>query len=233
MVTAKFGDKQLKVTGTMIYTPSDTSISESIDIEETERSGKKPSTKIKGIKLQTLSFKIQLDARFVTVTTELRWWKSVLLAKASKDFSIGEYKIGRFYLSQYDVSDIQVNKKGEFTKATLSLSFTEDGNYAGTTTINFKDNRYVSSVTASLSAKTSKKISVGSTVKPVSGTRIYSTAYNAVNKTGTSNKATVFNYKITHIYRVGSSYGVRISGTYNKTEYSGWMRSEDLILVKY
>lgn len=234
MITAKFGSKEFKVAGDIIHTPSDVSISESVDIKETERSGKKPSTKVNGIKLQTASFKILLDARFVSIISELRWWKSTMFSKSAKDFSIGWYRLGRFYISQYDVSDIQINKKREWIKATLSITLTEDGNYAGKTTINFKDNRYVSSVTTSLSAKVTKKIRVGSSVRPVEGTRIYSTAYNAVNKTGTSNKVTVFIYKITEIYRVSSgNYGIRIEGKYRGETFAGWMRSEDLTLINY
>lgn len=235
MITGIFGDKQFAVTGNLIYTPSDTSISESVDIEETEKSGQKPTTKIKGIKLQTVGFDILLDARFVSVITELRYWKSVLLAKSPKDFTLGEYKIGRFYLSQYSVSDIQINKKGEWIKAKLSISLTEDGNYAGSTTTNFSGTRYVTQVTTSLAAKTTKEIRVGSEVKPVSGTRVYGTAYSAVNKTGTSNKVEDDIYIIKEIYRVTSmdspTYGVFIDKSV--TGCRGWMRSEDLILVKY
>lgn len=229
MVTAKFGSKEFKVTGSMIYTPSDTSISESIDIEETERQGKKPSTSIKGIKLQTLSFTVSLDARFVTIVTELRWWKSTLLAKKSQDFTFGGYKIGRFYLSQYDVSEMNINKNGEIIKAKLSLSFTEDGNYAGSNTINFKGsvktNSSASSVKASASSNTSKKIRVGSTVKPKSGTRWYTTAENAINKKGTSGKATVAEFKVTRVYTT-SVKAVHVAS-------KGWMRPEDVTVVKY
>lgn len=229
MVTAQFGSKQFKVTGKMIYTPSDTSISESIDIEETERSGKKPSTKVKGIKLQSLSYTVMLDARFVTIATELRWWKNTLLSKASKDFYLGNYKIGRFYLNQYDVSDIVLNKNGEYVKAKLNLSFTEDGTYAGSNKVNFsqiaKSNGSVSSVKSSGSTTAKKKIRVGSIVKPKSGTRWYTTAENAIKKKGSSGKAKTQNYKVTHTYK--SPIEAVHLGT------SGWMRIEDVTVVTY
>lgn len=223
MNTAKFGSKQFQVKSNKIYTPRDTAISESIDIEETERDGKKPSTKVKGIKLQTLSFTVILDARFVNVVSELRWWKSKLLSKKSEDFYLGGYKIGRFYVSQYDVSEMNLNVDGEMTRAKLSLSFTEDGNYAGSNTINF-GNSSSSSVKSSASSTTSKKFRMGSTVKPKSGTRWYSTADNAINKRGTSGKATVKEFKVTNTYKTDKA--VHLGS-------SGWMRPEDVTVIKY
>lgn len=227
MITAQFGSKKFEVSPNKIYTPDGISISESIDIEETERSGKKPSTSVKGIKLQSLSFEVKLDARFVSIPSELRWWKSTLLAKQSYDFTLGNYKIGRFYLTQYDVKDIIENRNGEYTKATLSLSFTEDGTYAGSNTINFKDiviNTSASSVKASASATTIKKFRVGSTVRPKSGTRWYYSAEGAINKTGKSGKATLKDFKITRLYKTNKAIHVGSSG---------WMRPEDVTVISY
>lgn len=224
MVTAQFGSKKFEVSPKKIYTPNGVSLSESIDIEKTERSGKKPSTSVKGIALQSLSFDLKLDARFVTVATELRSWKSILLGKKSYDFSLGKYKIGRFYLTQYDVKDTVQNREGEYTKATLSLSFTEDGTYAGSNTINFKENVSVNKVKASAATSSTKKFRVGSTVKPKSGTRWYYTAEGAINKTGKSGKSTVKEFKITKLYK--DNKAVHLGS-------SGWMRPEDITVVKY
>lgn len=225
MITATFGSKQFNVKKGSIHTPSGVSIGESIDIEETEVKGKKPNTSVKGIKLQTLSFDVMLDSRFVTIETELRFWKSTLLSKKSSIFTLGRLRIGYFYLSQYDIKDISINKNGRYTKAVISLTFTEDGTKANSNTINFAESSSsVNSVVTSKDSKSSTKMRVGSTVKPKSGTRWYTTAVNAINKTGVSGLATVANYKITYTYNNNSAIHLG---------QSGWMRPEDVTVVSY
>jgi len=223
MVTAKFGSKQFKVTPKTIYTPSGFSTSESIDLEETERSGKKPSVKVKGVKLQTASFTVLLDARFVNVATEIQWWKSTLRAKSPKDLYYGNSKVGKFYLTQVDEAESNINKSGVYTKAKLSLSFTECPSGSGSSSS--KSNSSASSVKASASSKTKKSIKKGSVVKPKSGTRWYSTAENAIKKKGTSKKASVKNYNVTNTYK-SPIEAVHLGS-------SGWMRVEDVTVVKY
>ena len=230
MITAKFGSKQFKVTPKTIYTPSDFATSESIDIEETERSGKKPSTKVKGIKLQTANFTVLLDARFVNVATEIQWWKNTLRAKASKDLYYGKYKIGRFYLTQVDVAEMNINKNGVYTKAKLSLSFTEHPtttSSSSSSSSSGSSSSKVSSVKASATAKTTKKIARGSVVKPKSGTRMYSTYKDAIYKRGSSKKATVTNSTVKNIIsEQGKVIAVQLGN-------GNWMRAEDVTVVKY
>lgn len=219
MITAQFGTKQFSVSKDKIYTPSDISLSESLDIEETEVVGEKPTTSVKGIKLQTLSFVIMLDARFVDVATELRWWKNVLRSKASHDLFIGSYKIGNFYVSQYDASGIVINRQGEYVSAKLSLSFTENGTTETKTPISFEK------------ASSGIKVRVGSTVKPISGTRRYGSADNALGKKGTSSKNEIIDHKVTSIH--SGKEAVKIKATSGKTTYEGWVRIEDLALITY
>ena len=130
MITASFGSKKFNVSSSKIYTPDGTAISEEIEFDEKEVKGKKPEQTFKSIKLQSMSFDIKLDARFVTIETELRWWKNKLLAHSSDIFILGGCKIGKFYLQKYDLKDVVINKKGIYVKATLSLTFVEDGYYA-------------------------------------------------------------------------------------------------------
>ena len=146
MITAQFGSKKFEVSSKKIYTPNGLSISEELNIEETEVSGKKPSVTIKGMKLQSLSFDVKLDSRFVDVETELRFWKDTLLAKKSQFFDLGNNRIGKFFLTKYDVKDITLHKSGVYTRASISLSFTEDGAYANSKKINFEANKKVQAV---------------------------------------------------------------------------------------
>ena len=235
MITAEFGKKQFSVSKNKIYTPEGVSISESIDIEETEVSGKKPLTKVKGIKLQEVSFDVKLDARFVDITTELRWWKNKLLAKTSEYLVIGGYRIGAFFLTQYDFKDFEINKDGKYTKGTLSLSFKENGTFALNKKINFQ------SKTVSIGSISSIAIRfrVGSTVKPKSGTRRYGTANNALNKKGSSTKNKTINHKITAIHSGKKAVKIKATETVTKNKkkttktYIGWIRVEDMSIVTY
>ena len=237
MKTAKFGGKEFVVTSSKILTPDDLSLSESLDIEETEVSGKKPSVKVKGIKLQTLSFKVQLDRRFVDVTAELRYWKNILLAKSSKMLVYGSYKVGQFFLTQYDVSDISLLKNGDYSRATLTLTFTEHGDYYNKHgKVNFDGSSASASSTASTNTKaaavkksastTTKKksttIKKGTKVKPKSGTRWYYTAEGALKKTGKSGKAYNKAMTVSYIYQNGKAIN---------PQGLGWMRPEDVDIV--
>lgn len=222
MVSAKFGSKQFKVESKILHTPKDISISESIELEETEVSGKKPTVKVKSIKLQTLSFKVKLDSRFVDVTAELRWWKNKLLAKSSDFFYLGSYKVGKFFLTQYDITDFTLNKSGDYKTAELSLSFSEDGKYANSTKINFESTKKAAAVKKSTTTTKNKTIKVGTYVKPKSGTRWYYTAAGALNKTGKSGKAYNKKLKVTYVYKNGQAIN---------PQGLGWMRPEDVDVV--
>lgn len=222
MITAKFGDKKFQVASKIIYTPNDVSIGESIEIEEKEVKGKKPKTSVKGIKLQSLSFEVKLDSRFVDVVAELRWWKNKLLAKKSDFFYLGNYKVGKFYLTQYDVSDFTLNKNGYYKTATISLSFSEDGTYANSKKINFESPAKAKSVKSSNTSKKKKTIKVGTYVKPKKNTRWYYTAEGALKKTGKSGKAYNKKLKVTHIYKNGKAIN---------PQGLGWMRPEDVDVV--
>lgn len=226
MITAKFGSKKFEVSSKKIYTPDGVSISEELNLEETEKSGKKPTVSVKGIKLQSLSFELKLDSRFVDVDTELRWWKNTLLAKKSQLFYLGSYTIGKFFLSKYDVKNTTINKNGIFTSAVLSLSFTEDGAYANSNKINFETTKKATAVKAS-NKTTTTKIRKGSTIKPKSGVRWYYTAEGAIKKTGKSGKAYQKNMTVTYTYsKNGKIVCVNPSGL-------GWLKVEDVTVVKY
>lgn len=221
MITAKYGKKEFKVDSKTIYTPDGISIGEALELEETEVSGKKPKTKVKGIKLQTLSLTVKLDSRFVTVNVELRAWKNLLLGKKSDFFYLGAYKVGKFYLTQYDITDFTLGKSGAYKTATISLTFTEDGTYANSKKINFEGTSKSNAVKAGGGTK-KKTIKVGTYVKPKSGTRWYYTAEGALKKTGKSGKAYNKKLKVTHIYKSGKAIN---------PQGLGWMKPEDVDIV--
>lgn len=248
MITAKYGSKKFKVEQKTIYTPDGFSISEALNTEETEVSGKKPTLNIKGIGLKSITFDVKLNSRFVTINSEINFWRSMMVSKKAYSLTLGTYNFGNFVVTEYSLKDFQMNKKGVFTSATLTLKFTEKGTKA--TAKASTSNGYVKKVTVSLSGKKAKKkIRNGSTVKPVNKyTRMYTSAKNAINKKGSSKVAKVMKYKVTSIYMSGNA-AIEVSGTYTITKKSGtgkkkrttktkktitgWMRPEDLKLIKY
>lgn len=226
MVPAKFGSKSFEVSAKKIYTPDGVSIAEELDIEETAVSGKKPTVKIKGVKLQSLSFELKLDARFVDVVAELRFWKNALLGKTSQMFTLGKYTIGKFFLTKYEDTEIKVGKNGEYLSARIALTFTEDGKYANSKKTVFASPAKASAVKASATASTAN-VRKGSTIKPKSGARWYYTAEGALKKSGKSGKAYQKNLKITHTYSKGGKIVcVNPQGL-------GWLKVEDVTVVKY
>ena len=255
MITAKYGTKQFSVSKKKIYTPDGISIGESLEVEETEVSGKKPTTKVKGIKLQEVRFDVKLDNRFVDVITEIRWWKSALHSKKSKYLTIGSYRIGAFYLTDYNVTNIVMNKNGKYTKADLSLTFKEDGYFALNKTINFQNSGTKIGTISSIAIK----YRVGSKVKIKSGTRRYNSAYSAIDKRGKSVKNTKteidnVTYKIVAMDKTKKALKVeatitdedklkelkKVSNSSFKTSVSskkvtikGWIRVEDMSVITY
>ena len=231
MITVKYGSKSFEVKSDKIYTPDGISISESLSTEEVEVLKKKPTLNIKGIGLQVISMNVMLDCRFVNVATELRYWKNILLGKKSDTLMIGSYQVGRMFLTSYKVSDIVLGKNGDYAKANLELSFTEDGSYANKNKINFSGNsKKVEAVKSSASTTTSnsnKKIQKGSTIKPKSGVRWYETAEGAIKKSGKSGKAYQQNLTVTYTYsKSGKIVCINPKGL-------GWLKVEDVTVVKY
>ena len=228
MITVKYGSKAFEVKSNKIYTPDGITISEALSTEEVEVSGKKPTLKIKGIGLQSISMSVMLDCRFVNVETELRYWKNILLGKKSAILMIGSYQIGKMFLTSYKTSNLVLARTGAYSKATLELSFTEDGSYANKNKINYSVPKKVTTVKKSAATTTAtKKVRKGSTIKPKSGVRWYYTAEGAIKKTGKSGKAYQQNLVVTYTYsKNGKIVCVNPKGL-------GWLKVEDVNVVKY
>lgn len=224
MIPAKFGSKSFEVSAKKIYTPDGVSIAEELDIEETAVSGKKPTVKVKGVKLQSLSFELKLDTRFVDVVAELRFWKNALLGKTSQMFTLGKYTVGKFFLTKYEDTEIVINKDGEYVSARITLTFTEDGKYANSKKTVFASPEKASAVKTS--AKTAiSTIKKGTIIKPRSGARWYYTAEGALKKSGKSGKAYQKNLTVTYTYsKNGKIVCVNPQGL-------GWLKVEDVTLV--
>ncbi|QNU67268.1 phage tail protein [Ruminiclostridium herbifermentans] len=127
MSLATFGTKAFTVSNKKIYTLDELAFSQSLNTETQEVEGGKPSTYIKGVNLITLSFSINLDARFVDVKAEIDWWNKKMLSQVPEIFTIGGKVISknRFLLKSVSTSDTIIGKNGRFLKAKLDLQFEE------------------------------------------------------------------------------------------------------------
>ena len=219
MITAKFGSKTFEISATKIYTPNGITYDESITTEEVEVEGKKPTLNIKGLGLKNLSFTVMLDARFVTVESEISYWDKILLNKKSENFSIGKNTIGKFYLIQVSKSNIVLAKDGTYIKCTLTLTFKEDG--AGANNELFPPKK-ATSVINSASTSSNKNIKVGTMIKPKSGTYWYYTASGAINRTGKRGKAYNKSMKVSYIFQNGKAIN---------PQGLGWMIPADVEIV--
>lgn len=229
MITAKYSNKKFEVSSKNIYTPSGLSFSEEIDYTENEVKGKKPYLTKKASKLQSLSFDLKLDCRFVDVAEELRWWKNRLHSNKAAQFILGNFIIGWFVLQKYDIKDVVLDKNGNYTSAKITLTLLENGASANSRNLseyNFTNPKKVAAVKASASSTTTK-VRKGSIIKPKSGVRWYYTAEGAIKKTGKSGKAYQQNLVVTYTYsKSGKIVCVNPKGL-------GWLKVEDVTVVKY
>lgn len=244
MITAKFGSKNFEVTGSKIYTPNGISISDELNLEEKEVSGKKPTVTVKGEKAQSVSFDLKLDERFVDVNEEIKWWKDALKSQGSKKLVIGKDSLGLFFLQKYDLKNIVLKKNGNYSSALLSLSFIEDGgatNSARATEANLraaenaKKYQEAEQVKKDAEATPTIKVRVGSTIHPKSGVRWYETAEGALKKTGKSGKAYDKDMKVTYKYNKSTKVkgAIQTKIVCVNPQGLGWLKVEDVKVIKY
>lgn len=232
MVTGSFGTKKFEVSANKIYTPNGLSLSEEIELEETAVSGAKPTVKVKGVKLKTVSFELKLDGRFVNITTEISFWESTMKAKKPKELKLGIHKLGWYYITKYSITSYTIRKDGAYRSATISLSFTEDPKNGVTTTTSSTKTTTATTQKATTVKKsvaaTSPTIGIGAIARPKSGKRWYYTAEGAYTKSSRvlNGKATVADFKVTHIYKKNSKIVcINLAG-------KGWMRVEEVTVIK-
>lgn len=207
MITAKFGSKSFEVSKSKIYTPNGITYTDSIELEETEVSKKKPKVTLKSKGLREISFDLLLDVRFVNVETEIKAWDNLLNKATAQTFTLGKMNLGKFFLTKVSKSDFVMIKTGQLTQAKLSLSFKEKPS---------------SSTSSSSSSSSSKNIKVGTKIKPKSGTRWYYTAVGAINRTGISGSAYQKTMTVTYIYNNGQAIN---------PQGLGWMIPADVDVV--
>lgn len=124
---ASFGDKQFEVSTNKILTPSNITFSESLNIEEQERSGDKPTIYIKGLGALSLSLDVRLDARWVDVQQEIVYWLVKMRSAEPEILTLGtrSWGAGKSLLKSISVSELVILGDGTYASAMLALEFVE------------------------------------------------------------------------------------------------------------
>ncbi|MHC1683679.1 MAG: phage tail protein [Clostridiaceae bacterium] len=128
MAIASFASKTFNASLKKVYTFNSFTRSGSLNIEEQEVEGQKPSSYIKGSSLEDLSLAIPLIAQnTINISTEIDSWMSIKDSKTPYPFILGNKMVGKnkFLLTNVSVSEATLNSKGEYLKATIQLQFKE------------------------------------------------------------------------------------------------------------
>lgn len=160
MPIATFLNKVFQVSATRKNTLNGLTWSGELDTEAQEKLGSKPSTYIKGESLSSLSFDVPLRADFgIKVRAEIESWEAIKSKSKPGIFILGTKPVGKnqWLLKSVGVSDMDIDGRGNISKATLKLEFEEyvragqkppesTGSKSvaiGTTPVNLKPSTYI------------------------------------------------------------------------------------------
>ncbi|MBO0555665.1 hypothetical protein EXQ41_06320 [Clostridium botulinum] len=128
MAIAVWGPMVFSVSLNKIYTLNDFSLSSSIDIEEQEREGSKQSTYIKGLNLDEIGFSIPLiKQKQVNIRSEIINWLNTQNRRVPYMLIINNKPVtsSKFLLTSVKVSNALLDRKGDYLKATIEVTFKE------------------------------------------------------------------------------------------------------------
>lgn len=128
MAIITFANKSCSVSRNRIYPMSELSYSNSLNIEEQEVEGSKPSTYIKNVALKEYSFTISLyKQKSVNVETEIKEWMALCEGKTPHMLIIGGKPacINKMLLTSISVQETDLDRNGYYLRAKLQLQFKE------------------------------------------------------------------------------------------------------------
>jgi hypothetical protein len=128
MTIATFQNKSFQVSTNRVYTLNNLTWSGEIQSEEQEKINSKPSTYIKGIGLDSMSFEISLKAILgIDVRKEIEEWEAIKLNLQPSIFMLGTKPLGtnKWLLKSTNVSNAIANNNGVLLDALLKLEFSE------------------------------------------------------------------------------------------------------------
>jgi|GEM_PF-1039314 len=130
-VMAVWCGKTFEVSSKKILTLEKLATSYKLKAETNDDSEGKPSTNVRGLELEQISFETLFDTAVgVDVSAEIESWKS--LVGQSGSLIIGSIRFGaeKFKLIDMSVSNIIIDEKGRFKQAKISFKFQEDSEEA-------------------------------------------------------------------------------------------------------
>lgn len=128
MPIASFGSKVFTASRNKIYTFDGLTRSGSLNIEEQEVEGQKPSTYIKGSTLEDVSLSVKMFRNLgVNIENEIDSWMDIKDTAKPYILMMGNAPIGKnkFLLTDVSVQDNAINGQGKYIKATIQLQFKE------------------------------------------------------------------------------------------------------------
>ncbi|NFO15170.1 hypothetical protein FDB34_13380 [Clostridium botulinum] len=123
-----FAGKLFEVSQNKIYTFDEDSNEIAVNIEEQEVDGSKPSTYIKGMALETVSFNIILrQSSSIDVETEIDDWKKICASMSACYLFLGNNTVSSypFLLIGINFSDKKYLGSGKLVQCTMKLTFKE------------------------------------------------------------------------------------------------------------
>ncbi|WP_459482125.1 phage tail protein [Clostridium saccharoperbutylacetonicum] len=128
MSLGSFGNKTFEVSQNKIYTFDGYTRDISLGVEDQDVDGDKPSTYIKGIDLEKISFDIKLNqSSNIDVEKEINEWKSICESGSPYMLFLGNNPVSsnKFLLTGISLSDNFYTSNGKQVKTTLKLTFKE------------------------------------------------------------------------------------------------------------
>lgn len=128
MSLGSFSSKVFEVSQNKIYTFDEFTRDISINVEDQEVDGSKPSTYIKGTNLEPVSFTIKLrQSNSIDVETEINDWKSICEEGIPYMLFIGDKTVSnnKFLLTGVSLSDNDYIATGKIMRSTMKLTFKE------------------------------------------------------------------------------------------------------------
>jgi hypothetical protein len=128
MPIAVFKNKNFQVSSNRVYTLNGLTWGGEIQSEAQEKLNSKPSTYIKGIGLNNMSFEVPLKLNIgVNPKKEIEDWEAIRDSLQSSIFILGSKPLGanKWLLKSVNVSNTIIDNKGTLIEATLKLEFEE------------------------------------------------------------------------------------------------------------
>lgn len=128
MAIATFGKKVFEVSSKRICTPDDIQYGSAYETEVQDSAGRKPSTYRKGPGLNTMSFRLRLEAALgVNPAKEMEEWERIKDTGAASYFILGGKPYGKckWQLKNISVGSQIINNGGQILSAEMTLEFQE------------------------------------------------------------------------------------------------------------